>query len=941
MNINKGINNMAKKEFSLKYKLREGDNYENLASRFGTTVLSNAGIYGDEDLKKDQEYNFNVGTREEAELIQKKDLDYQKQNNAAVRQRNTTKFDDFWKEHGNDFMAQYGRDLSPENATKFKDRIRREYISGSNSIQNLHDKAARIQKEFWDGTFSNATAKQDMLHNAREIQKNPVGANLRTIGYDNSGLQTKGQSDIEKELGRSLTESERKQVASHYDDYQNFRKLGKGNSYQDYLRYLDSEHRSAQSTRDLTRDIATGITLGASGLGAAQTLVSSGAQLMPSFVKNIGKDMLLHPIENFVAPQVISQGAEKAIDYSNAKGWTNINDSEKELLSTTIGFSTGKFGVDFARDKISKGLVKAGKGYLYDSGSKVGDVLSHQLKNKYTSLHGVRFKTPTSFNVKDPETRKELIKQAKNLGTWAGTNFVTYGVPEIVPGAGQYISHKTTGKSLGENLEQYTGINSTIGDMLFEGALSSGADAYKHGLEYTKASMSGGKKGFSENWKYLTTQAGRTDNDYKFAQKHPVLGKLNAIRRMIMLEPGNNYQMATIESFGKGHGSTKYTPYAEGDVSPVKFVKHWFSGDEQDLAGKLQKSGSVMIGDGDATKGNTLEKLTKGWGTQNDGRFEVGQRTNIVTTPGTEEVLNTADFYNMRTGKYEPLFVNGEINPNFNSGTYSSRNNVLLDPTKTNAGGYKGTMLDIDGHSEVKIRTKDGKFGYLHRDLIGPGSGGTGGGVMTRILSNLNSREAVPTYSITLSGNRRLFGNTDKNGLRGVTKIMHPEFSDTDDFVLTLENMGDANIKARFGQKDENGEYINDAYKKISEYKANTDAEIKKGKANVERFRKGELDESQKKWLDRKITNAKKKQYDIDTGQTEAPVENSKTSKKKKPELSVKTYERAKEWTEDRSKWYTPSYWKQRSAFKKTAKRYALDQTTTSAAHRGIQAYGL
>jgi hypothetical protein len=45
-----------------------------------------------------------------------------------------------------------------------------------------------------------------MVHNAKEIQKNPTGANLRTVGYDNSGLQVRNQAQVEKELGRKLTD---------------------------------------------------------------------------------------------------------------------------------------------------------------------------------------------------------------------------------------------------------------------------------------------------------------------------------------------------------------------------------------------------------------------------------------------------------------------------------------------------------------------------------------------------------------------------------------------------------------------------------------------------------------------------------------------------------------------------------------------------------------
>ena len=49
-------------KFSIKYKLRKGDTYENLVQRFGPNVLADAGIYGDEDL---------VDIKEEIERLQK------------------------------------------------------------------------------------------------------------------------------------------------------------------------------------------------------------------------------------------------------------------------------------------------------------------------------------------------------------------------------------------------------------------------------------------------------------------------------------------------------------------------------------------------------------------------------------------------------------------------------------------------------------------------------------------------------------------------------------------------------------------------------------------------------------------------------------------------------------------------------------------------------
>jgi hypothetical protein len=52
--------------------------------------------------------------------------------------------------------------------------------------------------------------------------------------------------------------------------------------------------------------------------------------------------------------------------------------------------------------------------------------------------------------------------------------------------------------------------------------------------------MSGGKKGFKENWKFFWNNAGRTAEDPNFTKKHPVLGRALAIGRFITNNSGNN-----------------------------------------------------------------------------------------------------------------------------------------------------------------------------------------------------------------------------------------------------------------------------------------------------------------------------------------------------------------------------------------------------------------
>lgn len=293
--------------FSVKYKVREGDTYENLFQRFGAT-LAEAGIYSDEDLVKNKEFNLGVNTREEAELLQKRDLEYQRNINKGIRQRNAKSFDDFWAQNGQDILIRYGYDRGKDKqyAEDLKESLRQRYIQGENSVEQLIAGANKKEQGFWDGTYANQKRQeqlQKMQHNAKETQKqwnslsftrgnslsNPgsfqfgYSANLYNLNEPQTNV--KYQEQVEKELGRKLTDQERQHLGQHAEDYQNFVKLGKGKTYQDYLKYLEGEHKSAESTRDLTRNIATGITLGAAGLGSAAA--SSGIGLVPNAVKNV------------------------------------------------------------------------------------------------------------------------------------------------------------------------------------------------------------------------------------------------------------------------------------------------------------------------------------------------------------------------------------------------------------------------------------------------------------------------------------------------------------------------------------------------------------------------------------------------------------------------------------------------------------------------------
>lgn len=145
---------MSTKKYSFKYKLRSGDNYENLSQRFGTSLLGNAGIFGDEDLKKDYEYTFNVNSREEAETAQKKDLEYQtKRNQAIARRKNEKSFDTWWNQNGENFLVRHFKNeyTDPQSGEKIRQRLREQYAQGGGDINDIMEKYQLREDAFWQG----------------------------------------------------------------------------------------------------------------------------------------------------------------------------------------------------------------------------------------------------------------------------------------------------------------------------------------------------------------------------------------------------------------------------------------------------------------------------------------------------------------------------------------------------------------------------------------------------------------------------------------------------------------------------------------------------------------------------------------------------------------------------------------------------------------------
>lgn len=182
-------------KFSVKYKVREGDTYENLFQRFGA-ALTKAGIYSDEDLVNNKEFNLGVNTREEAELLQKKDLEYQKKiqrdKDLAYINKNRA-----WLEEQNFFQG--GEELTDDQMIE---RYRRIYKSGKEEERDREASRKELNEKLESGMIDakyNRMARQAGVINEHTAKFSPQ---MRYHNDRKEYLQKNGNQGI---IGRGLT----------------------------------------------------------------------------------------------------------------------------------------------------------------------------------------------------------------------------------------------------------------------------------------------------------------------------------------------------------------------------------------------------------------------------------------------------------------------------------------------------------------------------------------------------------------------------------------------------------------------------------------------------------------------------------------------------------------------------------------------------------------
>lgn len=227
------------KRYSFKYKLRSGDNYKNLSQRFGTVLLRNAGIFGDEDLKKDHEYTFNVNTKEEAETAQKKDLEYQTQRNQAIaRRKNEKLFDNWWNQNSENFLVRHFKNeyTDPQSGEKIKQRLREQYVQGGGDINDIMEKYQPREDAFWQGQKDLSDAS--LVANKENIKQNAAQEYQARIKRNTArNTQETSINNI-----RNLDE----QIRAEED------KLKKGleNNYTDLIRQRTSEYIALENANN-------------------------------------------------------------------------------------------------------------------------------------------------------------------------------------------------------------------------------------------------------------------------------------------------------------------------------------------------------------------------------------------------------------------------------------------------------------------------------------------------------------------------------------------------------------------------------------------------------------------------------------------------------------------------------------------------------------------
>ena len=581
---------------TLNYKLLKEDNYDNLSKRFGTTLLANAGVFGDEDLTPGSTLSFTNLKDDEIKLIQDRTQQY---------------------------LNQVNRNRELSYIKKNRDYIDREnFWQGNNSYGKSDEELLSTYK----GTV--AAAKQEEKDRAVQAEKSRIAtqrsreqaehiARLKSQGIENEETMRFSPEMRYHEGRKQLIESTRN---THNPMLRGVTLNGNNDtSFEGSLQNFEDQIKLGEEIKDMTQKAATGVV----GLAGATSL----APVVAPAVADVGS----FAIKN--APNMIRDAIvyEKAID--PATNWAadkmNLTGTKRSLFVNGVGFGLSGLGSAIMDRGIISGLQVARNGLddLASRGGFMGRQITDKAGRNMTKVANKIEDVQDAFiNVSEPlrtVTGKDAAWHAASVFGKNAAAGTAYGaIEEHSPVAASVVAPLTSiGISrLGHGFKRLAWLNSrgaqdasiigkTFGDkvspysMIYDTSLnanrqSNGQFVLKRGLNTTGAAdvMQSTSGEFPLMHRWGTVHKGNT-------YKSPYWKEVNPQRHMIskMTTPYEGTGWMARRSYGDRMGFYSPQPFDEFmDIAKTSYNKEGQSMynylDQGKLNYDISSNGDLIIG---------------------------------------------------------------------------------------------------------------------------------------------------------------------------------------------------------------------------------------------------------------------------------------------------------------------------------------------------------
>lgn len=731
--------------FSVKYKVREGDTYENLLQRFGST-LANAGIYGDEDLVNNKEFNLGVNTREEAELLQKRDLEYQRKIQRDKDLAYINKNRD-WLEEQNFFQG--GEKLTDDQMIE---RYRKIYKSGKKEEKDREVSRKELNKKLESGKIDakyNKMARQAGVINERTAKFSPQ---IRYHNDRKEHLEKNGSSGI---IGRGLTLNN-----------------NKGTSFEHSMQNRQDQEELGQDLKDALYNIGVGtlagnmqftklpgfgnaVKTGAVGTGSnavqATKNVIQGAKdayklatTNPSkfagkalkagwqTVKDTGINMVSHPIENATNMFIVTPKMQE---------WTG-NDTAGFLLGTTLNGAlfgkarsalfnkaVGNYNKQLATATTEEALKKTQQGAV----KKMLDFANTNVGNRLIGT-----------NYLEGSVGKNLAAQAKNATIGMFTPTIQVSDNGTINDAFNTLLSTATGKAAGRQVSNYAERNTDgarDGSQAFSGAARNLASQFNRGLRTMGLSHNETSAASGSNYTGYGTGTSATTQSPVDPDKHKWRGIVHKNQYNTFGNDGNFHSYGTTIE-----GTNTVLPKDASPQQAARAVLNFAGGSN---AANDLKGSRATWGINTANQDYDIDFNTKAYTHDKEG--------NLVEIPMFKQV---GDSY--------------IVNPEVGKATRGGRHQLIFnnDGTFNNIGGYNQIVY---GGKQGDLKTIVNDNWAYHR--IG-GTYGTGGvtGMLGAMVDD-GGKNVHTMYAMPFDKEMLRHGTTIQSAPSAIVKNQTPVIS--------------------------------------------------------------------------------------------------------------------------------------------------------------------